>query len=172
MQKSSHSIHRGQLQIAETLVSVALMLVLAILLIGATSRTLSPYSNQTSLDQTATDILTTADETGLLRPVIYLHNDPRYEAEYSSYKNLLDEYISAIVSDSIDYVIIAHEIRNGTIDNDAPPISPIGSPTAIASLQQGGEGVVANYHLGSFTSAAFGQYYTQYFVQLYLWEKF
>ena len=170
MQKSSHSIHRGQLQIAETLVSVALMLVLAILLIGATSRTLSPYSNQTSLDQTATDILTTADETGLLRPVIYLHNDPRYEAEYSSYKNLLDEYISAIVSDNIDYVIIVHEIHNGTIDNEY--FSPIGSPTAINSLQQGGEGVIANYHLGSFTSAVFGQYYDQYFVQLYLWEKF
>ena len=169
MQNSSHSIHRGQLQIAETLVSVALMLVLAILLIAATSRTISPHSNQTSLDQTATDILITADETGLLRPVIYLHSDSRYEAEYSSYKNLLDEYISAIVSDSIDYVIIAHEIRNGTIDNEY--FSPIGSPNAITSLQQIGEGVIANYHLGSFTSAAFGQYYAQYFVQLYLWEK-
>ncbi|MHA2202475.1 MAG: hypothetical protein ACW991_02185 [Candidatus Hodarchaeales archaeon] len=162
--------HRGQLQIAETLVSVALMLVLALLLISATNQTLSSYSNLTGLDQSATDILTAADEAGLLRPVIYLYEYARYGEEYSYYRNLLDEYIFAMVSNNIDYFLIAHEINNGTIDQDY--FSLIGSSTALAALQQGGEGVVANYHLGSFTSATFGQYSTQYLVQLYLWEKF
>ncbi len=161
---------RGQLQIAETLVSVALMLVLALLLIGATNQTLSSYSNLIGLDQSATDILTAADEAGLLRPVIYLYGDSRYREEHSYYKDLLDEYIFAMVSNNIDYTLIAHEINNGTIDQDY--FSLIGSSTALAALQQGGEGVVANYHLGSFTSATFGQYTTQYLVQLYLWEKF
>ena len=170
MQKHWNSVHRGQLQIAETLVSVALMLVLAILLINATNQTLSSYSNLTSLDQSATDILTTADEAGLLRPVIYLYSDTRYETEYSSYRSLLDEYLSTFISDNIDYALIVHEVNDAEINPDY--FSPIGSPTAIAALQQGGEGVVANYHLGSFTSATFGQYSTQYLVQLYLWEKF
>ncbi|UCG03661.1 MAG: hypothetical protein JSW11_06665 [Candidatus Heimdallarchaeota archaeon] len=162
--------HRGQLQIAETLVSVALMLVLALLLIGATNQTLSSYSNLTGLDQTATDILAASDEAGLLRPVIYLYGDTRYEQEFLSYKNLLNEYITTIVSKNIDYALIAHEIVNGTINEDF--FSVIGSSTALVALQQGGKGVVANYHLGSFTSATFGQYTTQYLVQLYLWEKF
>ncbi|MFX0122656.1 MAG: hypothetical protein ACFFAE_03405 [Candidatus Hodarchaeota archaeon] len=162
--------HRGQLQIAETLVSVALMLVLALILIGATNQTLSSYSNITGLDQSATDILTAADEAGLLRPVIYLYGDTAHEEEYSYYRNLLNEYIFIMVSNNIDYALIAHEINNGSINQDYFGI--IGSSTALAALQQRGEGVVANYHLGSFTSATFGQYSTEYLVQLYLWEKF
>lgn len=162
--------HRAQLQIAETLVSVALMLVLALLLIGATNQTLSSYSNLTGLDQSATDILSAADEAGLLRPVIYLFGDTRYGEEYSYYRNLLDEYIVTMVTNNIDYALIAHEINNGSINQGH--FSLIGSSTALAALQQGGEGVVANYHLGSFTSATFGQHFTQYLVQLYLWEKF
>jgi len=162
--------HRGQLQIAETLVSVALMLVLALLLIGATNQTLSSHSNLAGLDQSATDILATADEAGLLRPVIYLYGDTEYGEEYTYYQNLLDDYILSMVSNNIDYTLIAHIIDNGTINEDY--FSLIGSITALTSLQQGGEGVVANYHLGSYTSATFGQFSTQYLVQLYLWEKF
>ena len=75
-----------------------------------------------------------------------------------------------MVSNNIDYALIAHEIINGTINENY--FSLIGSSTALAALQKGGEGVVANYHLGSFTSAMFGQYSMQYLVQLYLWEKF
>lgn len=162
--------HRGQLQIAETLVSVALMLVLALLLIGATNQTLSSYSNLEGLDQTATDILTAADEVKLLRPTVYLYGDTRYGEEYSYYQDLLEEYILSMVPIYIDYALIAHIVENGTINEDY--FSLIGSTTAIVSLQQGGEGVVANYHLGSFTSSVFGQFSTQYLVQLYLWEKF
>lgn len=162
--------HRGQLQIAETLVSIALMLVLALLLISATNQTLSSYSNITGLDQSATDILIAADEAGLLRPVIYLYGDTRYGEEYTYYRNLLDEFIFAMVSNNIDYALIAHIVDNGSINKDY--FSLIGSTTALTSLQEGGEGVVANYHLGSFTSAIFGQFSTQYLVQLYLWEKF
>ncbi len=170
MRKNREHIHRGQLQIAETLVSVALMLVLAILLINATNQTLSPYSNLTSLDQSATDILIAADEAGILRPVIYLYDDYNHKADYTYYRNQLDDYISITVSDNIDYALIAHEINNETIDPNY--ICHIGSPTAIAAIQQSGEGIVANYHLGSFTSAAYGYYFTQFLVQLYLWEKF
>ncbi len=170
MQKNWNRVHRGQLQIAETLVSVALILVLAFLLISATSQTISPYSDLTSLDQSATDILTTADEAGLLRPVVYLFGDTKYTSEFSLYQSLLDDYISSIISNNIDYALIAHEIINGTINPDYTSL--IGSPADVAALQQGGEGIVANYHLGSFTSATFGQYFSQYLIQLYLWEKF
>ena len=162
--------HRGQLQIAETLVSVALMLVLALLLIAASSQTLSSYSNLTGLDQSATDILTAADEVGILRPTIYLYGDTKYEEEYSYYCDLLDDYILSMISNNIDYALIAHIIHNGTINEDY--FSLIGSTTALTSLQQGGEAVVAKYHLGSFTSASFGQYTKQYLVKLFLWEKF
>jgi hypothetical protein len=162
--------HRGQLQIAETLVSVALMLVLALLLISATNQTLSSYSNLAGLDQSATDILTAADEAGLLRPIIYLYGDTRYVEEYSYYRDLLEDYILSMVPNNIDYVLIAHIVDNGTIDKDF--FNLIGSTTALASLQKGGQGVVANYHLGSFTSPTFGQFATEYLVQLYLWEKF
>ena len=162
--------HRGQLQIAETLVSVALMLVLALFLIAATNQTLSSYSNLVGLDQTATDLLTAADEAGLLRPTIYLYGDTKHTEEYSYYRNLLEDYFLSMIPNDIDYALIAHLADNGTINEDY--FSLIGSTTALASLQQGGEGVVANYHLGSFTSPAFGQFSTQYLVQLYLWEKF
>jgi hypothetical protein len=161
---------RGQLQIAETLISVALMLILALLLIGATNQTLTSYSNLTGLDQSATDILTAADEVGLLRPVVYLYENTKYGEEYTYYHNLLNDYFLSMISNNIDYALIAHIVENGIINEDY--FSLIASTTALASLEQGGEGVVANYHLGSYTSATFGQFSTQYLVQLYLWEKF
>ncbi len=163
------SVHRGQLQIAETLVSVSLILVLALLLINATNQALIPYSGLTSLDLSATDILTNADEAGLLRPVVYLFSDSRYGTNFSTYQNLLNDYISTIFSESIGYALIAHKVTNGSIDPEYDLL--IGSPTDIGALQKGGEGIVANYHLGSFTSSIFGRFYTQYLVQLYLWEK-
>ncbi|MFX0171086.1 MAG: hypothetical protein ACFE9L_04130 [Candidatus Hodarchaeota archaeon] len=160
---------KGQLQIAETLIAVSLMLVLALLLISAAELSLSPSSELSNLDQTASDILATADEGGLLRPVVYLLSSSKYETEFLSYQNLLDDYISSVLSQNIDYAMIAHEIVNGTIKSEYSIL--IGSPANIGALQQGGEGVIANYYLGSFTSATFGQYSTQFFVQLYLWEK-
>ena len=163
------SVHRGQLQIAETLVSVSLMLVLALLLINATNQTLVPYSGLTSLDLAATDILTNADEAGFLRPVVYLFGDSRYGTNFSAYRNLLIDYISTIIPESIGYALTVQEVINGSIDPEYDLL--IGSPTDIGALQQGGEGIVANYHLGSFTSSVFGRFYTQYLVQLYLWEK-
>ncbi|UCE13147.1 MAG: hypothetical protein JSV04_13275 [Candidatus Heimdallarchaeota archaeon] len=169
MQRQKNT-HRGQLQIAETLISVALMLVLALLLINAASQTRTPYANLMSLDQTATDILLAADETGLLRPVVYLHGNGKYYAEFSTYQDQLDDFISSILPNNIDYTLIAHEVHNGTPDQIY--FTLLGSSGHIASLQQGGEGIVANYHLGSFSSSTFGQFHSQYLVQLYLWEKF
>lgn len=163
------SVRRGQLQIAETLIAVSLMLVLALLLINAAELTSSPTGKLSNLDQSASDILATADEAGILRPVVYLYGDPRYEVDYTFYQNLLNDYFSSVLTQNIDYALIAHEIINGTIKSDF--FSLIGSPAKIIALKQGGEGVIANYHLGSFTSATFGQYSTHYLVQLYLWEK-
>jgi hypothetical protein len=163
------SARKGQLQIAETLIAVSLMLVLALLLISAAELSISPSSELSDLDQTASDILATADEAGLLRPVVYLFGNSRYEIEFLSYQNLLDDYISSVLSQNLDYAMIAHEIVNGTIKSEYSIL--IGSPGNIGALQQGGEGVIANYYLGSFTSATFGQYSNQFFVQLYLWEK-
>ena len=149
------SVHRGQLQIAETLVSVSLILVLALLLINATNQALEPSSDLTRLDLSATDILTNADEAGHLRPVVYLFGDSRYETNFSAYRNLLNEYISTIIPESIGYTLIAHKVTNGSTDPEYDLL--IGSPTDIGALQQGGEAIVANYHLGSFTSSAFGR---------------
>ncbi len=163
------NVRKGQLQIAETLIAVSLMLVLALLLISAAEFSFSPSSELSNLDQTASDILTTADEAGLLRPVVYLFNNPRYKIEYQSYSDQLDDYFSSILSQNLDYAMIAHEIVNSTIESEY--IILIGSPANIGALQQGGEGVIANYYLGSFSSATFGQYSTQFFVQFYVWEK-
>jgi len=170
MRKQKSRAHRGQLQIAETLISVALMLVLALLLINAANQTRTPYTSLMSLDQSATDILLAADEAGLLRPVIYLYGNSRYEIEFSAYQSQLDDFLSSILSTNIDYTLIAHEVHDGTLDQIY--FTLIGSSANIVALQQGGEGIVANYHLGSFSSAAFGQFNSQYLVQLYLWEKF
>lgn len=169
MRLHKKSVHRGQLQIAETLVSVSLILVLALLLINATNQALKPSTDLTSLDLSATDILTNADEAGLLRPVVYLFGDSRYESNFTYYQNLLNDYISTIISETIGYALITHEIVDGSISSEYNLL--IGSPTDIGALQQGGEGTVANYHLGSFTSSNFGRFSTQYLVQLYLWEK-
>ena len=47
----------------------------------------------------------------------------------------------------------------------------IGSQANIATLQQGGEGIIANYFTGSFSSAIYGNFADHYLVDLYLWEK-
>lgn len=170
MRNQKKRAHRGQLQIAETLISVALLLVLALLLINAASQTRTPYTSLMNLDQSATDILLAADEAGLLRPVVYLYDNSNYEAEFSTYQNQLDDFLSSMLSTNIDYTLIAHEVHDGILDQVY--FTLIGSSANIVALQQEGEGIVANYHLGSFSSATFGQFNSQYLVQLYLWEKF
>jgi len=86
---------RGQLQIAETLVSVSLMLILALLLINAAEQVNNSYSNVINLQQTASDILSTADEAGLLRPVVFLYNETDYYSDYMSKLDILTDYIDS-----------------------------------------------------------------------------
>lgn len=168
--KRTKNYHRGQLQIAETLVSVSLMLVLAIFLINAANQAIPTHSNLENLDKVGSDILSTADEAGLLRPVVYLYENEDYNLEYETYLDSLSTFISTMMTEYIGYALIVHNIVNGSTD----PIyfTLIGSPAEIMALQNGGEGTVTNYYLGSFASASYGLYYTQYLVRLYLWEKF
>ncbi len=169
MNRKKKNFHRGQLQIAETLVSVTLMLVLALLLINAAKQRVVPYSNIENLDRVASDILITTDEAGLLRPVIYLYGTTSFELDYLSFRSSLDNFISSVISNKIGYAIIAHRIINGSVDQNY--FTLIGTPTEIIALQNTGEGSVTNYFLGSFSSATYGLYYTQFLVRLYLWEK-
>ncbi|MHA1214569.1 MAG: hypothetical protein ACTSPG_04690 [Candidatus Hodarchaeales archaeon] len=160
---------RGQLQIAETLVAVSLMLVLALLLISASNTSLSPDHSLNSLDQTGYDVLSTADDIGYLRPTIYLFSIPSFSTEQALYHQLLDELVSSTLSDTIGYALTSHIIENDTPSDDYEVI--LGSAADISALQYGGDGVIVNYLLGSFSSAQFGYYNTKYLVQLYLWEK-
>ncbi|MHA1971635.1 MAG: hypothetical protein ACTSW1_01510 [Candidatus Hodarchaeales archaeon] len=160
---------RGQLQIAETLVAVSLMLVLALLLISASNTSLKPDNKLSILDQTGYDLLNTADDIGYLRPTIYLFSVSDFSTEQSSYRQLLDEYISATLGDTIGYALTSHIFENNTLSDNYEVI--LGSSSDISALQNGGDGVIVNYFLGSFSSAQFGYYDNQYLVQLYLWEK-
>ncbi len=160
---------RGQLQIAETLVSVSLMLILALLLINAANQANNTYSDLTHLQHTATDILWTADEAGLLRPVVYLHNQAEFLSNYTSYLDNLNEYISSVLTDNLGFVLRISGISNDVIDNDY--IYLIGVEGDIRALQQGKEGVHASYFVGSFSSAYYGLYTNQYLLDLYIWEK-
>ena len=167
--KQKRNYHRGQLQIAETLVSVSLMLVLAIFLISAADQAAPSYCNLDNLDKIASDIFTTADESGILRPVVYLYNIELYEVEFEMYLDSLKTLISTITSENIGHALISHKIVNGSTESNY--ITLIGSPAEINALQHGGEGTVANYYIGSFASSSFGLYYDQFLVRLYLWEK-
>ncbi len=160
---------RGQLQIAETLVSVSLMLILALLLINAANQANNTYSDLTHLKHTASDILWTADEAGLLRPVVYLHNQAEFLSNYTSYLDNLNEYISSVLTDNLGFVLRISGISNDVIDNDY--IYLIGVEGDIRALQQGKEGVQASYFVGSFSSAYYGLYTNQYLLDLYIWEK-
>ncbi|WP_455140053.1 hypothetical protein [Candidatus Hodarchaeum mangrovi] len=160
---------RGQLQIAETLVAVSLMLVLALLLINAADQSLNPPQSYKFLDRTGYDILSTADEAGYLRPSIYLKFNPIYSDEATYFLSLLDAYITSILSDNYGFILIAHDLVNGVPSDSYNTI--LGSAADIAALQTGGEGVIINYHLGSYTSAEYGQFQNGYLVKLYLWEK-
>ena len=160
---------RGQLQIAETLVSVSLMLILALLLINAANQANNTYSDLTHLQHTASDILWTADEAGLLRPVVYLHNQAEFLSNYTSYLDNLNEYISSVLTYNLGFVLRISGISNDVIDNDY--IYLIGVEGDIRALQQGQEGVQASYFVGSFSSAYYGLYTNQYLLELYIWEK-
>lgn len=160
---------RGQLQIAETLVAVSLMLVLALLLINAADQSLNPPQSYKFLDRTGYDVLSTADEAGYLRPSIYLKSNPSYSDEANYFINLLDTYITSILSDNYGFILIAHDLVSGVPSDSYTTI--LGSVADIAALQTGGEGIVVNYHLGSYTSAEFGQFQNGYLVKLYIWEK-
>ena len=47
----------------------------------------------------------------------------------------------------------------------------IGSQSSLVALQQGSEGIIANYYIGSFSSAIYGNFADHYLIDLYLWEK-
>ena len=161
---------RGQLQIAETLVSVSLMLILALLLINAADQANYTYSDLTKLQHTASDILWTADESGLLRPVIYLHDQPEFTGNFTIYHDNLGEYISSVLPDSYGYVLRMSEVVNQVISEEY--IYLIGIEDDIRALLNNPEGgVQVTYFVGSFSSGYFGIFKSQYLVELYLWEK-
>jgi len=160
---------RGQLQIAETLVSVSLMLILALLLINAADQVNNSYSNTISLQQTASDILLTADEAGLLRPVVFLHNQVEYYSDYSSNLEILTDYIDSSLTANLDFALRIRPVIDQVVTLEY--IYLIGSEASIAILQRGSEGIISNYFIGSFSSANYGNFADQYLVDLYLWEK-
>ncbi|MHA2175866.1 MAG: hypothetical protein ACXACP_01370 [Candidatus Hodarchaeales archaeon] len=160
---------RGQLQIAETLVSVSLMLILALLLINAANQTNISDRDLTSLQNTASDILITADDTGILRPVIYLRNSIEYQSEYLESVDILNELIKATLSNRIGFVLRMRQVANQIVENEY--IYLLGSHADVIALQKGGEGTQAFYFVGSFTSSDYGTFFDNYLVELYVWEK-
>jgi hypothetical protein len=170
--KAIHKLNkkrRGQLQIAETLVSVSLMLILALLLINAANQANDSYRDLTILQKTASDVLISADDTGILRPVVYLRSSIDYQSEYLESKVILDELIKATFSDRVGYVLRIKQVINQTIDEEY--IYLLGSHAEVLALQNGGEGTQASYFIGSYTSANYGIFSDQYLVELYVWEK-
>ena len=161
--------HRGQLQIAETLVSVSLMLILALMLISAADQVNNSYSNTKNLQQTASDILLTADEAGLLRPVVFLYNQGDYLSDYTSNLGIIIDYIDSSLTANIDFALRMRAVIDQVVSSEYFYL--IGSHTSIVTLQQGSEGILANYFVGSFSSAIYGNFADQYLVELYLWEK-
>ena len=142
---------RGQLQIAETLVSVSLMLILALLLINTANQVNDSHSNIINLHQTASDILLTADEAGLLRPVVFLHDQSEYSSDYSASVKILGDFIDSILTANIDFALRMRAVVDQVVTSDY--IYLIGSQSSIVALQQGSEGIIANYYVGSFSSA-------------------
>ncbi len=160
---------RGQLQIAETLVSVSLMLILALLLINAANQVNNNAGDNVKLQNIASDILITADDAGVLRPTVYFHDRITYQSEYLEYVDILNEIIKTAISDRIGFVLRMRQVIDQVVENDYSYL--LGSPADILSLQNGGEGTQAYYFVGSFTSAEYGVFSEQYLVELYLWEK-
>ncbi|MHA2093691.1 MAG: hypothetical protein ACW98F_03575, partial [Candidatus Hodarchaeales archaeon] len=158
---------RGQLQIAETLVSVSLMLILALLLINAADQVNNSQSELENLRNTASDILLTADEANLLRPVIYLYDLIEFRTEFTSHLDILTDFIKLSLQEDLDFVLRMSQVQGQEILT--PYIYLIGSQFSIVALQQGGDGVQSNYFVGSFTSSEYGQFTTHYLVELYLW---
>ncbi|MHA2138786.1 MAG: hypothetical protein ACXABU_04865 [Candidatus Hodarchaeales archaeon] len=169
MSKILRKKRRGQLQIAETLVSVSLMLILALLLINAADQVNKSQSELESLRNIASDVLLTADEANLLRPVIYLYDQAEYVSEYNIHLDILNDFITFSLQDNLGFVLRMSEVQGQEILN--PYIYLIGSQTSIIALQQGGDGVQSSYFVGSFSSSEYGHYTTHYLVELYLWEK-
>ncbi|MHA2172569.1 MAG: hypothetical protein ACXAB7_22075 [Candidatus Kariarchaeaceae archaeon] len=160
---------RGQLQIAETLVSVSLMLILALLLINTANQVNNPHSNIINLQQTASDILLTADEAGLLRPVVFLYDQSEYTSDYTASVKILGDFIDSILTANIDFALRMRTVVDQVVTLDY--IYLIGSQSSIVALQQGSEGIIANYYVGSFSSAIYGNFADHYLIDLYLWEK-
>ncbi len=160
---------RGQLQIAETLVSVSLMLILALLLINTANQVNDSHSNIINLHQTASDILLTADEAGLLRPVVFLHDQSEYSSDYTVSVKILGDFIDSILTARIDFALRMRAVVDQVVTSDY--IYLIGSKSSIVALQQGSEGIIANYYVGSFSSAIYGNFADHYLIDLYLWEK-
>jgi hypothetical protein len=160
---------RGQLQIAETLVSVSLMLILALLLINAADQVTKSYSNSVNLRQAASDILITADEAGILRPVVYLYDQTEFSSGYTSNLDVLKHYIDSSLTANIGFALRMRVLIDQVVTSEY--IYLIGSQGDIIALQQGSEGIFANYFVGSFSSAFYGNFADQYLVDLYLWEK-
>jgi len=160
---------RGQLQIAETLVSVSLMLILALLLINTANQVKNSHSNIINLHQTASDILLTADEAGLLRPVVFLHGQSEYSSDYTASVKILGDFIDSILTANTDFALRMRAVVDQVVTSDY--IYLIGSQSSIVALQQGSEGIIGNYYVGSFSSAIYGNFADHYLIDLYLWEK-
>jgi hypothetical protein len=160
---------RGQLQIAETLVSVSLMLILALLLINTANQVNNSHSSIINLRQTASNILLTADEAGLLRPVVFLYDQNEFSSDYTESVETLEDFINSILTARIDFALRMRAVVDQVVTSDY--IYLIGSQSSIVALQQGSEGIIANYYVSSFSSAIYGNFADHYLVDLYLWEK-
>jgi hypothetical protein len=145
------------------------MLILALLLINAADQVNESQSDLENLQNTASDVLLTADEANLLRPVIYLYDQSELQSEYEYHLDILNDFITFSLQDGIDFVLRMSEVQGQEILDQY--LYLIGSQSSIISLQQGGDGVQSNYFVGSFSSSEYGQFTTHYLVELFLWEK-
>ncbi|MHA1542752.1 MAG: hypothetical protein ACTSQH_07230, partial [Candidatus Hodarchaeales archaeon] len=78
-------------------------------------------------------------------------------------------FIDSILTANTDFALRMRAVVDQVVTSDY--IYLIGSQSSIVALQQGSEGIIGNYYVGSFSSAIYGNFADHYLIDLYLWEK-
>ncbi len=156
--------NRGQLQIAETVLAITFILIMALAIIGVTTDLSQPTQSQSWLKKRAYNILASADELELLRPSVYLIENSTFSQAASFYQQKLKVFIESQLTQNYGYLVTATHYDAETLTVKKTYI--IITSNTLSS--QTTESIGAAYLLTGYSSSKYGIYNTTFVVYLYI----
>ncbi len=148
----------------ETLIAVSLLLVVSVAIsTSVTNQSGEKNPNYSWLKTQGRLALSSADDLGILRPSIYLNDNPAYSAVIENYQQDLVLLITAQLPTIANFVLLRVDL---TEIEGSSTVSIVGTgtyPDETTTVY------VASYFLGGYSSFEYGSYNESYALYLSIW---